>query len=104
MHRIISTRRVGQGPLTPVRRLVFAMVLVAFAPLARAQWVTQSISLLDGWNGVFLHVDASHTTLNSAVGGDPSNMIQEVWRWNPPPIAQFTASPTPPSATAEWTA
>ena len=30
---------------------------------ARAQWLTQNITLQPGWNAVFLHVDASHTNL-----------------------------------------
>lgn len=70
---------------------------------AQAQWLTQSISLSNGWNAVFLHVDASHTNLNGLVTGEVGNPILEVWRWNPPSIAQFTDSPALPSAAAEWT-
>ncbi|MBL9127213.1 MAG: hypothetical protein JNL97_06185 [Verrucomicrobiales bacterium] len=52
---------------------------------------------------MFLHVDATHRTLNASVGGDPTNPIQEVWRWNPPSVAQFTTSPAAPATTSEWT-
>ena len=69
---------------------------------AGAQWVTQSIGLKGGWNAVFLHVDATHDTLNALVAADGSNPILEVWKWNPPSIAQFTDSPAQPTVAVEW--
>lgn len=68
----------------------------------QAQWVTQTVDLNAGWNAVFLHVDATHDTLNNLVGGDLANPILEVWRWNPPSIAQFTDSPANPTPAVEW--
>lgn len=76
---------------------------LAFTPPARAQWLTQAVDLKAGWNAVFLHVDASHDTLNNLIAAQPDNPILEIWRWNPPSIAQFTDSPASPSAAAEWT-
>src|SRR5262245_59538094 len=70
---------------------------------AQAQWLTQSITLSNGWTAVFLHVDASHTNLNALVAGEVGNPILEVWRWNPASLAQFTDSPALPSAAVEWT-
>lgn len=29
--------------------------------------------------------------------------IQEIWRWNPPSVAQFTDTPATPTAAVEWT-
>lgn len=81
--------------------LVVCLLLVASA--ARAQWVSQTIELKAGWNGVFLHVDASHTTLDALVGGDVSNPIIEIWRWSPPASTQFTDSPQNPNPGSEWT-
>ena len=78
------------------------LLLSALLPEARAQWQTQVIDLKSGWNAVFLHVDAAHTNLNGLVGGDANNPIQEIWRWNPPSVAQFTSSPAEPTATLEW--
>jgi hypothetical protein len=83
---------------------VLAIALFIVAPAIQAQWLNQSIDLKAGWNAVFLHVDASHRTLNAAVGGDAANPIQEIWRWNPPPVAQFTDNPAQPTATVDWTA
>src|SRR3954452_1694278 len=83
--------------------LLPCLVLFAFTRMAYAQWETQSIVVKPGWNAVFLNVDASHTNLNGLVGGDSSNPIQEVWRWNPPSVAQFTTSPVQPAASSEWT-
>lgn len=69
---------------------------------ARAQWVTQSIDLKPGWNAVFVHVDANHTTLAAMISSDPANPILEIWRWNPVSVGHFTASPTQPTAAPEW--
>src|SRR6185503_3263754 len=78
--------------------------LLALPLMGRAQWVTQSLDLRPGWNAVFLHVDASHTTLNALVGSDGSNPILEVWRWNPPSTLQFIDGPQQPVNTlTEWT-
>ena len=75
---------------------------------AHAQWITQVNSLKAGWNAVYLHVDASQTSLTKLVGNDASNPIQEVWQWQPvPATGQFTESPSLPTAAgtqwASWT-
>lgn len=73
------------------------------APLAHAQWKTQSLVLKPGWNAVYLHVDASHTTLDALinVGGNP---ITEVWQWQPQvSTLQFVDSPAQPIApSSQW--
>ena len=83
--------------------LIFAAALLGGGRPAQAQWLTQSIGLKAGWNALFLHVDASHDTLNALVADDLANPIQEVWRWNPPSVAQFTDNPAQPIAAPEWT-
>jgi hypothetical protein len=73
--------------------------LLGLAGSVRAQWVTQTIPLRAGWNAVFLHVDASHATLDELVGVSASvtTPIERVWRWNPhPSTAQFVQSPQQP--------
>lgn len=73
-----------------------AVAALALPLLARAQWVTQTCHLKAGWNAVYLHVDASHTDLNSLVAlSDP---IEEVWLWNPD---QTTTSPALPEG-SQW--
>lgn len=62
--------------------LRLGLVLLAALP-AQAQWTTQTITLKPGWNAVYLHVDATHTNLTGAVGGDAGNPITEVWQWQP---------------------
>ncbi len=85
------------------RFLVCLGFLLACAFPTRAQWLTQSFSLKGGWNAVFLHVDASHDTLDALVGSDGANPILEVWRWNPPSTVQFVESPQQPVDTgSEW--
>ena len=82
---------------------VIVTLLLGGGPAAQAQWLTQSISLTNGWNAVFLHVDASHTNLNGLVAGDVTNPILEVWRWNPASITEFIDTPAQPSPTVDWT-
>ncbi len=65
------------------RSTFFLFALFACAFPAHAQWTTQSITLKPGWNAVYLHVDATHTNLAGAVGGDGANPITEVWLWQP---------------------
>jgi hypothetical protein len=64
--------------------LLLLALLLGSSQLAQAQWVTQSVVLKPGWNGVFLNVDASHASLDALVGADSNNPILEVWLWNPP--------------------
>ncbi len=85
------------------RSLLLAALWLALVPATYAQWLTQSLDLKAGWNAVFLHVDASHDTLGNLVGADGTNPILEIWRWNPPSIAQFVDNPSQPTPTAEWT-
>lgn len=86
--------------------LVGLGALLVLAPSARAQWVTQRFHLEAGWNAVFLHVDASHATLDQLVGAGAPVLtpIEQVWRWNPnPETGQFVQSPQQPLETgSQW--
>jgi len=84
--------------------LLVAVALLAGSFHARAQWLTQTNALKAGWNAVFLHVDASHATLDQLVGNDPTNPIQEIWYWVPAlPTGQFIDSPQVPSSSGnQW--
>ena len=85
---------------------LLAGLAALFAGTARAQWLTQTLELKAGWNAVFLHVDASHATLDQLVGsGAPvPTPIEEVWRWTPnPAAAQFVSSPQQPvDSGSQW--
>ena len=82
---------------------LFATVLGSCLP-GYAQWITQTNALKPGWNAVFLHVDASHATLDQLVGNDLANPIQEIWYWQPAlPTGQFIDSPQlPTSGGSQW--
>lgn len=71
---------------------------------ASAQWVTETIPLKAGWNAVYLHVDASHVSLNELVGSDAGNPIEEIWMWAPPgPALQFFDTlQSPQTGSTEW--
>jgi hypothetical protein len=81
----------------------FAAFLLAGVSAA-AQWLTQPVDLRPGWNAVQLHVDPSHVTLDTLIGGNPSNPIQEIWLWTPAVgSAQFVQSPQVPTSTiSQW--
>ena len=77
--------------------------LLLAGPAAHAQWQSQSFNLKPGWNAVFLHVDASHATLDQLVGADPSNPISEVWMWRPTLSPdRFIDNPQQPAAGNDW--
>lgn len=80
------------------------LLVVGWCHQGRAQWITQTNALKPGWNSVFLHVDASHATLDQLVGNDLTNPIQEIWYWQPAlPTGQFVESPqVPTSAGTQW--
>lgn len=82
----------------PCFSFVAALTLLAFIPTAHAQWLTQNFQLRGGWNAIYTHVDASHTTLDNLILSDESNPIREVWHWNPASSAlQFVVSPQEPT-------
>lgn len=95
--------------LLPQRRLLRAisslalMLFVGGGAGLHAQWKTETYALRGGWNAIYLHGDASHTTPTELFRNYPT--VLEVWRWNPnPDQTGFTSSPSDPSATSsEWT-
>jgi len=70
-----------------------ALLLLALVLPAQAQWQSQTIELDEGWNTVFLHVDTSHVSLDSMIASDGGNPITQIWRWIPPPNAQYFDDP-----------
>lgn len=71
----------------------FALLLGAICSV-HAQWQTQSVILKPGWNAVYLHVDASHVSLDDLILVPDGAPISEVWLWRPAAsTAQFTTSP-----------
>jgi hypothetical protein len=90
----LNTRRFTNCVLCPL----VAACLIACCYSVRAQWLTQVNALRPGWNAVYLHVDASHATLDQLVGNDLTNPIEEIWYWMPSlPTGQFVDSPRFPS-------
>ena len=88
------------------RRLATALLLaVAFGlpGAARAQWLTQSITLKPGWNAVYLQVDASYTNLDTLLP-DINGPISDVWLWQPPlSTLQYISTPATPNASgSQW--
>lgn len=90
------------NPFFPCTVLWLALLLLPGVP-ARGQWLTESLNLKAGWNAAYLHVDASHDTLDNLIGSDPDNPILEVWLWVPSRATmQFIQSPQQPVESAQW--
>ena len=63
--------------------------------LALGQWQTQSLELEPGWNGVYMHVNSTHSGIAALANGTP---VEEVWLWQPRiTTAQYVTSPDAPS-------
>lgn len=82
--------------------LTAALVILLTGQSLFGQWITESYSLNAGWNGVYLHGDATHITPAKLF---ENTAVSQVWRWNPNPNqVQFTTSPAVPSeSSSEWT-
>lgn len=66
------------------------LTLLVGASQAQAQWRTQNFDLVEGYNAIFLHVDASHASIEDIIGDIP---ITQIWMWNPPASStQFLTS------------
>ncbi len=89
-------------PMSPLLRIL--ALLLAVVPVLRAQWLTQPVELRPGWNAVQFHVDLSYAKLDTLIGSDASNPVEEVWLWTPAVgTAQFVQSPQVPTATiSQW--
>lgn len=81
----------------------FLLAALLGASAVHGQWLSKTYSLVDGWNGIWLSGDASHTTVGEIFAQHPE--VTEVWRWNPNPD-QITFTTSPSQATTpseEWT-
>ena len=66
------------------------LALCAGVNQAQAQWRTQNFDLVEGFNAIYLHVDASHVSIEDIIGDKP---ITQIWMWNPPASStQFLTS------------
>ena len=85
--------------------LVTTLLLLGPFNVARAQWLTQSFDLKEGWNAIYLHVDLSHDTLHNLIGaGGSETRIRDVWQWAPRhSTRQFVVSPQEPlTESSDW--
>jgi hypothetical protein len=59
--------------------------------LALGQWQTQSLELKPGWNGVYMHVNSTHSGIAALASG---TLVEEVWLWQPRiTTAQYVTNP-----------
>jgi hypothetical protein len=81
---------------------VLAFVAVSFSAItpAEAQWLTQTVTVTNGWTAAYLFVDASSqpilpTTPNLPIS--PGNPIDQIWLWQvPASTAQYITTPQSP--------
>ncbi|MDX1951025.1 MAG: hypothetical protein SFY81_02510 [Verrucomicrobiota bacterium] len=80
--------------------LLLALLLVC-GPASRAQWSSQSITLQPGWNAAYLHIDATHDTLENLVGA--ASPIAEIWVWQPSTLTgRIINNPQQPVSGNDW--
>lgn len=89
-------------------KLLVAVVALAVAPRASAQWLTQTNVLPPGWSAVYLYVDPSGVpNVIPAATGLPlsfGNPIDQIWLWKyPASSAQYINNPLSPlSGGGQW--
>lgn len=83
---------------------LLSVLWMGSAPPVSAQWLSQTNTLVPGWNAVYLHVDPSHATLEDLIAADVNNPILEVWLWAPAPATmQYITTPQEPIDTgSQW--
>jgi hypothetical protein len=85
-----------------ISSLIASLIILFNGQSLLGQWITESYNLKAGWNGIYLHGDATHITPAKLF---ENTAVSQVWRWNPNPNqVQFTTSPAVPSeSSSEWT-
>ena len=93
----------GSARSITVTALLALFILLALATSAHAQWQTPTYALRGGWNSIYLHGDATHTTPDLLFANNPE--IISVWRWipNPNPVQISGSSLVPSTTSPEWT-
>lgn len=83
-----------------IRRLLFSGLLIGFGTgPAYGQWTTQAVSLVKGWNAVYLNVSPDQTCNQLFAGIN----VSAVYQHNPLLNAQYETSPAQPLQRApEW--
>jgi hypothetical protein len=80
--------------------LVIFCIFWAFAYRAGAQWLTQTVTVTNGWTAAYLFVDASRQNIIPATPGlpiSPGNPIDQIWLWKvSPSTAQYITTPQSP--------
>lgn len=68
---------------------------------AQAQWKSESFRLKNGWNAIYLHVDAGYAELSNLLA---TTAISEVWFWAPTLTTRefITSYESPTTAGSEW--
>ncbi len=86
----------------PTSLLLPLFLTLALTPAVHAQYQSTTYALKGGWNAIYLHGDATHTTLDDLLASH--TQVVAVWRWNPNPNqVQFTSSTLiPTNGTPEW--
>ncbi len=86
-------------------KLTGVLLFLAVWPVStRAQWMSQTNILVNGWNAVYLNLDASHDTIDNLVWKNAANPIQDIWMWDPDTgTAQFLTDPSSPlTSSLQW--
>ena len=75
-------------------------IFLEYSDRAAAQWLTQTVTVTNGWTAAYLFVDASSQNILPTTAGlpiGPGNPIDKIWLWKvPPSTAQYNSNFNPP--------
>lgn len=92
---MLRNRGVSLKMKKTIKYISFLFLVAGLIMPANAQWKSESFTLERGWNAIYTHVDASHTTIENLT--QDSGVIEEVWKWNPKlSTLQYVQSPDQP--------
>lgn len=82
------------------KRILLVLLSSMLLHASPAQTILQSVSLVPGWNAVYLMVEPNPAGLDTLLAGKP---VESVRRWNPSPSGYFEIDPqTPVSMSGNW--
>ena len=58
-----------------IKYFSFLLILVGIVMPANAQWKTEIYTLNEGWNAIYAHIDASHTTIEQLTQNNEIDLL-----------------------------
>lgn len=88
--------------MNPITKILLCLCLWFSITKVNAQWKTQTLTLREGYNNVYLWVDPSPEEIPLLFASYPN--ITEVWQWRRAlsTVTLTTSDPTEPIIKSDW--